>query len=239
MLILGYYAFYINQAKQKSAPLNMCYLRAGTIMTFLIALILTSVLTVMTQPETWTEYFNNPQGTMFNLLEPTFLPRFLHYLFASVALGGLFMALLAYFGKGTPEGLKTGMSAFSFGTMWQIPTGMWWLLALDRPVQLYIGNSFWATALLVVAIALTIPTLAAGLGRKPLVAAGWAFVTILAMCGVRAVVRHGNLTPYFKPSDLAVTGEYSPLVLFLVALSIGVVALVYMVRLGFKEQKEG
>jgi hypothetical protein len=240
LLILGYYAFYIYQHKQDDPDQKgLVYLRVGTILTFVVALILTSVLTTMARPETWTEYFNNPNGTILNLLEPTFIPRFLHYLSASVALGGLFMALLAHFGRAPSEGGKIGMSAFTFGTMLQIPTGMWWLYALDHSVLSSIGDSFMATTLLVVAIALTIPTLAAGFGKKPLAAAGWAFATILAMCGVRAVVRHANLNPHFAPGDMIVTGEYSPMAMFLIVLVIGVAALGYMLRLGFKEEKEG
>lgn len=240
LLILGYYAFYINQHKQKNSPQQgLLFLRAATFMTFMIALILTSILTTMTQPDSWTEYFNNPNGTILNMLEPTFIPRFLHYIFASLAMGGLFMALLAHIGKASPDGLKKGMGAFTFGTMLQIPTGMWWLLALDRPVLLYIGDSFMATALLVVAIGLTVPTLAAGFGQKPIAAAVWSVVTIFAMCAVRAVTRHAELLPNFSPSDLAVTGEISPMIMFLATLSLGIPVLIYMLRIGFTQQEEG
>ena len=59
------------------------------------------------------------------------------------------------------------------------------------------------------------------------------------MSGVRAVVRYATLEPFFSPSDLTVTGEMSPLILFLVTLVVGLAVVAYMVRIGFKTQEEG
>jgi len=240
LLILGYYALYINQYKVYAAkPGGGFFLGAGTVMTLFIALVLTNVLTMMARPEAWTEYFNNPGGTMLNWLEPTFIPRFLHFVFASLAVGGLFAALLARFGRGTPEGLADGMKLFTTATMLQMATGLWWLFALDRPVMLrFMGDSGFATALFVVAVALTFPALSAGFRQKPLAAAGWLMAAILAMSGVRAVVRSATLAPFFSPGDLTVTGEMSPLILFLVTLAVGLAVVAYMVRIGFKPQGE-
>ena len=241
LLILGYYAMYINQHRVRAErPGGEFFLGAGTIMTLCIALVLTNVLTMMTRPEAWTEYFNNPGGTMLNLLEPTFLPRFLHFLFASLAVGGLFAALLARFGKGTPEGLTRGMKVFTTATMLQMATGVWWLFTLDRPVMLrFMGDDTFAMTLLVAAVALTFPALSAGFRQKPVAAASWLMAAILAMSGVRAVVRNATLSPFFSPGDLTVTGEISPLILFLATLAVGVAVLIYMLRIGFKTQGEG
>ena len=240
LLILGYYAMYINQfavnAERRGGGI---FLGIGTIMTLCIALVLTNVLTMMARPEAWTEYFNNPNGTMLNLLEPTLLPRFLHFLFASLAIGGLFAALLARFGKGTPDGLAKGMKVFTSATMLQMATGLWWFITLDRPVMLrFMGDSTFATVLFVVAVALTLPALSAGFQKKPVAAAAWIMTAILAMSGVRAVVRSATLSPYFSPGDLIVTGEMSPLVMFLTTLALGMVVLIYMLRIGFKAQGE-
>ena len=241
LLILGYYAMYINQFKVRAAkPGGGLFLGAGTIMTLFIALVLTNVLTMMARPEAWVEYFNNPGGTMLNLLEPTFIPRFLHFVFASLAVGGLFSALLARFGRGTPEGLASGMKLFTTATMLQMASGLWWLFTLDRPVMLrFMGDSVFATALFVFAVALTFPALSAGFRQKPLAATGWLIAAILTMSGVRAVVRYATLEPFFSPSDLTVTGEMSPLILFLVTLVVGLAVVAYMVRIGFKTQEEG
>lgn len=239
LLILGYYAFYINQHRQKALPpKGTSFLGAGTVMTLLVAFILTSVMTMMASPDVWQEYFNNPHGTILNLLEPVFLPRFLHFLMASFALGGLFMALLARFGRGTQEGLKIGMDTFAGATILQMAAGVWWFLALDKPVQLFFMNSIPAMGVLLLAVALTLPALSAGLAKKPVAAACWTMATILAMSGVRAITRNVDLAPYFSPTDLNVTGEVSPLILFLVSLIIGLVVLAYMLRIGFKTQGE-
>lgn len=240
LLILGYYAMYINQHRVHTSRPGGIFLGAGTAMALVVGLVLTNVLTMMARPEAWTEYFNNPGGTMLNWLEPTFIPRFLHFLFASLAVGGLFTALLARFGRGTPEGLAGGMKMFTTATMLQMAAGVWWLLALERPVMLtFMGDSTLATAVLAVAVALTFPALSAGFRQKPVAAAAWLMAVIPAMACVRAVLRFATLKPFFSPSDLTVTGEISPLILFLVSLVIGLATVVYMVRIGFKTQEEG
>ncbi|MBG0788869.1 MAG: hypothetical protein H0S80_00050 [Desulfovibrionaceae bacterium] len=240
-LILGYYAMYINQHRVRAArPGGGIFLAAATGMTLCIGLILANVLTMMARPEAWTGYFDNPGGTMLNLLEPTLIPRYLHFVFASLAMGGLFAALPARFGKGTPEGLEKGMKVFTTATMLQMAAGVWWLVALERPVMLrFMGDSAFDTALFAIAVALTFPALAAGFRKKPVAAAAWIMAAIMAMSGVRAVVRSATLSPFFSPGDLAVTGEFSPLVLFLASLAVGLAALAYMLRLGFKTQEEG
>jgi len=184
------------------------------------------------------------QGWLLNLFEPTLLPRFLHFVLASLAIGGLTLALAATYGRnrGTEAAeaaVFSGMKWFTTCSILQMSAGFWWLVALDRPVQLtFMGGNVGATVLIVLAIGMTAPLLAAGFKRKPLAALGWTVAIVLAMCGVRAIIRGATLAPFFAPQSLAVTGETSPLVLFLVTLVIGLAAVLYMIKLFLRPGKE-
>lgn len=245
MLIAGYYSLYIHQYRQgNAATRDNRYMIIALGLLLLIGFILSNIMTMMLRPGTWEQYFMNRQGWLLNLFEPTLLPRFLHFVLASLAIGGLALALLAKYGrnKGTPEAtaaLNTGMQWFTSCSILQMSAGFWWLVALERPVQQVLtGGNAGATILLVVAIGLTAPLLIAGLKRKPLAALGMTVLIVLAMCGVRAVIRTARLSPWFSPQDLVVTGEVSPLVLFLVSLVIGLTAVAYMVKLYLRSDKE-
>lgn len=245
MLIAGYYALYLHQHRQKTKDTQGTkYLAISLGLTLIIGFILTNIMTLMLRPGTWEQYFLNRQGWLLNLYEPTLIPRYLHFILASLAIGGLALALIAKYGKnkGTAEAekaIQTGMVWFTTSSILQMSAGFWWLVALDRPVQLvFMGGNIGATILIVFAIGLTAPLLIAGFKRMPLTALGMTVLIVLAMCGVRAIIRTATLGSHFKPEAMAVTGESSPLLLFLVSLAIGLACIAYMIKLFLRPGKE-
>ncbi|MEF2231738.1 MAG: hypothetical protein V3571_12475 [Pseudodesulfovibrio sp.] len=240
LLIAAYYLLYIFQHGARTGggggPL---FLAVALILC--IGLIMSSVVSLMVRPGSWGSGVGGSSGTFFNLSDPTFAPRYLHFLFASMAVGGLALALYGRFtARHTSAELQAlGMKIFFVFTAVQMVVGLWWLAALDRPVLLrFLGNSPLATVTLLAAVGCAVGALLAGAMRKPMQAAAWTVLTVLTMAGVRALVRAADLAPWFSPSTLAVTGESSPMVLFLVSLAIGLAAVAYMVKLAFSG-KEG
>ena len=244
LLVGGYYFLYWHQPGGADAkPKNPLLLALGVLLVLMVSLVMTNVLATTEHPELWREYFNNAQGTILNFFEPTTVPRYLHFLMASLALGGLFLGLLAHYEKGlaqaAPKAGPLGMRVFTVATMLQMAVGLWWFIALDRAVMLqFLGGNKPATGLFLLALLLATPTLAYGFMGKARPAAFWAFLTILAMAGLRAMLRSFTLEPNFSPRDLAVTGESSPLVLFLATLVVGLAVVAYMLRLAFRPNKE-
>jgi len=51
-------------------------------------------------------------------------------------------------------------------------------------------------------------------------------------------VRRFYLNPYFKLPDLVVEPQYSPLIFFLVTFAVGIVMIVYLLKLAFGCRKE-
>ena len=240
LLIGGYYLLYLYQHAMKQDG-GSGWLVLGLALILCIALVMTSVVSLMVRPGSWVSGVGGSAGSFLNFADPTFAPRFLHFLFASVAVGGLALALYARFASGGESAAvqETGMKTFFIFTLLQMATGLWWLVALDRPVLLhFLGDSPLATATLLAAVGCSAGALAAGAARKVIPATIWTVLTILTMAGVRALVRAATLKPWFTPSALKVTGETSPLVFFLATLAVGLAFLAYMLKLAFR-RKEG
>ncbi|WP_419786382.1 hypothetical protein [Pseudodesulfovibrio sp.] len=239
LLICGYYLLYLYQHAMKKGGGNG-YLALGLVLMLCIGVILSSLISLMIRPAAWTVGIGGSAGTFLNFSDPTFAPRFLHFVFASLAVGGLGLAVYTRFAgrDGSAETIESGMKAFFIFTLAQMATGLWWLISLDRTVMLkFMGDSTLATTALLVAIACSVAALMAGITRKVIPAAMWTTLTVLAMACVRALVRTATLEPWYSPTNLKVTGEYSSLILFLVTLLVGLAAIAYMLKLasGHKE----
>lgn len=199
--------------------------------------ILSNVMTLMLRPEAWLAYFDNPRGTLLNLADPTLLPRWLHFVTASLALGGLFAALMhrgrAREGEpGAAERVAQGLRWFNRATLAQVVVGLWFLLSLpDNILLLFLGRSVFHTALLTAGLLAAAMALHHGFKGRPAHAAAWIVGAVLAMVGVREAVKFAYLEPYFSPESLAVTGQYTPLALFLACFAAGLLAVAYMLRL--------
>jgi hypothetical protein len=90
---------------------------------------------LMLHPEKWHGYFQNRSGSIFNLSEPTLLLRYLHFLGASISMGGLFMVLVAWWKmrKGFPaveSVINSGLKWFSWATIFQMIVGVGFLVSL-------------------------------------------------------------------------------------------------------------
>ncbi|MBW1641793.1 MAG: hypothetical protein JRJ76_03035, partial [Deltaproteobacteria bacterium] len=95
LLLMAYYSAYIYDFKFDALGSSRSIFIAVSVIIFLIvAFFFSNNMTLMLMPEAWKAYFSNSRGTILNLYEPTLYPRYLHFLFASIANGGLFLALL-------------------------------------------------------------------------------------------------------------------------------------------------
>jgi hypothetical protein len=236
-LILAYYGAYVYylkfEALGRKRPL---FIGLSVLLLLGIAFLFTNNMTLMLMPGKWTAYFSQPNGRLLNLDEPTLWPRYLHFVNGSLAVGGLFQALLA--GRRKPqderaiEDRRNGLRWFTAATAFQVLLGFWFLFSLPRAVSsFFLGGDGWGTGLLILALALAAAALFAGYKAKLKPAVGFTAGTILLMVLVRDLARQAYLSPYFHPSSLPVIPQTSPLVFFLVTLVIGLAVVVYMLKL--------
>lgn len=192
-----------------------------------IAFVFVNNIGMMQNISSWSRYFAQPKGLLLNLEDPMQLPRYLHFLTSSVAVGGL--AIAGYFhwqrkrgDWGGMDWIRIGCRWFSFSTMVNVLIGLWFLFTLPQgilsPATLD-GRLLAAT--LAGGLVLSLPAIRAGLSGRVVPAIWWILATVILMVVARDLLRRALLAPWFNPSQLRVEPSFAPLVLFLVILVLG------------------
>jgi hypothetical protein len=217
-----------------------------SILLLAVSLAQTNNAVLLADPNLWSGYFDNPSpsGTLTAWGDPTLIPRWLHFVAASLALGGLALAMAGRgrtrkaARKGDPEAVAAGESLealglgwFAWATLAQAVDGLWFLVSLPRPVRLaFLGDDGLATALMASGLCLALATLALAFRGRLMPAAASALATVAAMVAIRDESRDLCLAPYFEVDKLPVRPEYSTLALFLVCLVLALTAVAWAVR---------
>jgi hypothetical protein len=245
MLIVAYYGTYLlayrGEAVGRPAPV------LGTLVAVLlaaIAFVYVTNMTLMLRPDTFVAAFRaSGRGFHLNLGDPSFVPRYLHFLLGAVAVAAAALAGLgALWRRRDPElgrwALRRGALWFGAATGVNFAVGLWFLFVQPEDRLLYlIGGSKWAAALLAVgilgalgALAVTPLVLQADRPAGPLRGLfGSLAVTLVAMILLRDQVRTVALaeagftpTPWVEP-------QWGVIAIFLVLLVAALGTIVWMV----------
>ena len=242
-IILAYYGAYLYDFRyQRLGGWRLAALFVSVAAILLVSFLFSNNVTMMTTPESWPRWFEHPTGTLLATGDPTFFPRWLHFVTASIAVGGLAIAImqrrkLCGLDADAPEAaeardrLREGMRWFTWATLVQFGIGLWFLLSLRGEVMmLFMGGSSLHTAFFIFALAAALTALILGLRRSPLGAAAAVVCTVALMAVMRELARQAYLAPYYRPSDLPTTAQYGPVVMFLVALAIGLPIMAWVLK---------
>lgn len=245
LLLTAYYSAYIYDFKFDTLGSIRTIFIAVTVSIFLIiAFFFSNNMTLMLMPETWNAYFSNSRGTILNLSEPTLYPRYLHFLFASIANGGLFLALLNDYrirkgNKNSREPVTFGLKWFAYAFAVQILIGFWFFLMLPKEIrELFMGQNYYATLLFIFGLLGAFTSLGLSIIKKVRPCAISVLFTVANMILIRDVVRTAYLKPYFHVSNLKVNPQYSSMILFLIVLVTGIILIGYMLKLASQTGKE-
>lgn len=246
LLTAAYYGFYYvsyQGGRRQGAAGVVLWL--GVLFVLLIGFIYSNNLTLMQTPSGWAaKYFASAAGWHLNLAEPTLFARFLHFITAAVAVGGLLLVWIAYVNRRRDAdyaraAFRYGGRAFMYATMAQVIVGLWFLAVLPRDLRMmFMGDSGAATLLLLVGVAAAIGAIvivAEAVRRDDIGRAAWygsilTGVAILCMAIMRDLLRDAYLRPYFHAGQFEVKTQWSVFPLFLVLFIGGVVLLAWMLR---------
>jgi len=237
ILIIAYYASYLYDFKFKELGKSAVWiLTIAVIIILFIAFLFTNNMTLMLSPEKWSAYFLNKSGTILNTSDSTLIPRLLHFLIASIAIGGVFVALLGKMIEKKDRDLaikaeNTGMKAFFIFTIVQLISGIWFLISLPRETMLiFMGKNTTATIIFIIALVFTVALLYTGYKKKTYAAAIFSLLFIYLMVIMRDFVRSSYLKNYFSVDSLKVNTEISPILLFAVSLFLGIYLIYWLIK---------
>lgn len=244
-VMLAYYGLYVSDSADRRAR-RIAVLVPSALLLLATAFLLSNASTLMQRPDQWLRWFTEPHGVMLNLDDAALLPRFLHIIVASLAVGGLSMAWRARWSLRRPEPdadragrrCRRGLAWFSCASLVQIAAGPLFLFSLPADVRaLFLGGSLLHTGALILAVAGLIAALLMARRERLGLTSAFALGVILVMVCIRALVREAMLSPYspalasVPPTQLAMPrGQTEALLLFLICAVLSIPVLVWLIR---------
>lgn len=238
VLIAAYYGFYTYKFRYDvmNPALRSTIFGASILGLLYVGFMLSNNMTLMLRPEGWMQYFEGGGGFL-NWGDRTLYPRFLHFMVGTVAVGGLFVALLGHWKK-NGEFVEIGMTWFLRATVVNMAAGIWFLMSLPGEMMLdFMGRNMPATLTFASSLLSVAVLMYHGLKKNPVQAAVWAGITVFFMACNRHWVRTFSLDPYFRIETTPVTGQYGSFFLFLGFLVAGLALCGYMLKLYFKSRQ--
>jgi len=253
-LTLGYYATYLYKfsAAKRNGVGNGLWLAVAAIMFLVIAMTHVAVHLIHIQPAQWPQFADNPLRV---LGDPTYWPRLLHFVFASIGFSGMVIAWWATRRVSQGRDVEANTAIARMGWKWAlwmvglvVADGFLLLLVLPTDVLLGIMRGGIATlGPLTLSILLGIGLLvmlarASDPLAKPKLVTGTLAGTLLTI-GVMSITRHQVRVLYMEPqtSTTAVTvvPQWFNFALFVILLVVAVATVAYMARRVLSEPASG
>lgn len=245
VLIIAYYLAYFYKFKfERIGGARTVVIGAAALLLLLIGFIFSNNMTLMQRPEVWHRFLSQPDGWLLNLADPTLIPRYLHFVLAALAVGGIFTAVYYDFryqrgDREVKSKIRHGLRWFSYATLVNFGIGIWFFMALPATVRdLATPAGKWIGGVLAIGITIGIVAIISGFRSRVRACLYSTLAAIFFMILARDLVRAGYLQPYFSPTDLVVTGQYSPFIIFLIFFIGGLLLIGWMVKLAFSAGRD-
>ena len=243
LLLIAYYGLYGHSKFFKKHSMATLSLAVSVVTILVIAFFLVNNNTLMAMPEAWATYFSQRKGTILNLSYSSLWPRYLHFLVASVAVGGLFKAFLSHWQKRKNDGYEKydedvarGLKIFTLATGVQALVGLWYFLSLPALMRnQFLGDNLFYTVVFCLGVCLALGSILLGAMKKLILTLGTALGTILLMVLTRANLRTIMVGRYQKLEELPVEPQYAFGTVFFVFFAGGIALIAYMIKISFSK----
>ena len=247
-LIVAYYGLYYSKAH----PTRAGALWISFLLLLAIGFVYVNNFTLMLAPQRWLAmYRHSTAGANLNWADPSVLPRYLHFTLGAFAIAGLAIFAVGVWKRSTEYGqwmLTHGSQWFVVPTVLNYLIGMWFLLALPRPVlmDLFAGSPLAASLIgigMLLPLAAVAHVLLAARTDKKVLHSRLAVVTILltlaVMVAIRQVARTAYVASFVQLSALPVKPQWGVIALFVVLFVAGLATLFWMLKKFWAGQAEG
>jgi hypothetical protein len=243
LVILAYYSAYLYDFRF-AGPGAVWMIGLSVVLLLIVGFFFTNHMVIMADPGAWRLYFDRPGGRIIHLGDPTLIPRYLHFVLSSAAIGGLLMGIWGWMRtrKGDPAGegyLTRGLQSFGIVTGFQFIVGALYLGAL--PNQVLAKAAFegrMALPLFVISIGAALGSILFSFNRMVWHTAASGVLTVILMVLFRYAIQDAYLGPYLSKASPDVAVQYGPALLFLVAVIIGGAVVAYLIRLTLRAGRE-
>ncbi len=232
LLIVSYYSVYLFNIRYEKIGHNSILLGLVVILLLLVGFVFTNNISLMQRPDSWVAYFQNRSGTLLALDDIALIPRYLHFMLASLSVGGLAIAIYYELkrrrgAEGVERWITYGCNWFSVSSLINFMVGFWFLSRLYGTVinPADLAGKVFFTFVIGAIISITIAVISAQV-QKVYRAVGWTMTTIFFMTMAREILRNTYLRDYVNLTELPVASQYSPLFIFLILLA-GAIWLIY------------
>ena len=245
LAITAYYSLYVAAGRYGTAPKFSAAFFLSAAAMLGIGFIMSNNMTLMLKPHVWSAYFTSPDGTFLHLDDPSVALRFLHAGAASIAVGGLVLAIVARQTIATKNisvamrEERLGFSIFIVATLIQTMVGTALFFAQPEHIRaLFTGGSEFHTGLFLIGLSFVAMLLFQAAAHNIIGTLATLIFTVGIMAGIRALIRKAMLAPYGGLAALPVQPEYSSFFLFATALCFGLMAIGYMLKLAFRKPED-
>jgi len=240
LLIIAYYSAYIYSYRYQHMVAGRMITTGITMLSLLcIGFFLSNNMTLMLHPESWSRFFDHPDGFLLNLGDPTLIPRYLHFVVSAIAVAGLAIALFYTYRASCGEEesarwIQHGCNWFAGATIANFALGFWFFGMLPEGLinpSTLVGGLF--SLLLVIALITAALAVIYAMRYRPLPATWLTLATLLFMVLMRDLLRVAYLKPWFSTSELTVQPAWSPFILFLLSFVGGLALVGWMLKITF------
>lgn len=245
LMIFAYYGVYLFNFKYNAlGPVKSWIMGLVIVLLLIVGFFFTNSILIMIDPKSWTRYFHEPWGRIIHTAEPSLIPRYLHFVLASLATGGLIMGMMGWLKEKrgdieTAEKYSQGLVFYGLVTIFQFFVGAWYLGTIPQGAvaQIMFGGKIIFPIFLISVIAGSTSILF-GFCKMPWHTTITFVLTVFFMVLFRYSVRGLYLQPFIENNRPETAYQFSPIILFVIALGIGIAAVTYVIKLALHAQKD-
>jgi hypothetical protein len=243
LLTLGYYLNYIAKHRLRAGKTVGFVLGLEALCFLLVSLVQVTVNLLHLRPERWESVAGNAAAA---LADPTFAPRWLHFVLAAVTVAGVLLALAgARRGPAGTEMARFGVRAALVATMLQLLDGFWLLFALPGDVlERFVGAGVMTVVPLVLGtlggtLLFVLLTRSDEPATQPQ-RLRWVVLLLLASTLLMVVTRHQVRDAYLAPAragePLLVSPQWGVFALFVLCFGLCVGLTVWLVARAWRDR---